>query len=209
MIALARVMDHTLAYRVFQAPFAEAKFAPVLRHSDLRAARRVLDVGCGPGTNTHHFTHVEYLGLDINPRYVAYARRRWGRERGGPRASLRFEVADVTSYRAPAGERFDFILLNSFLHHIATPDVRRILAHVAELLSPGGVVHVLDLVRPERPGIARTLAQWDRGHYARPLAEWRALFAESLEPVVFEPYRLGILGATLWSMVYFQGRSRG
>jgi len=52
MKAYARVMENTLAYRVWQAPFAEKKLAPLYAHNDVARARRVLDVGCGPGTNT-------------------------------------------------------------------------------------------------------------------------------------------------------------
>jgi hypothetical protein len=39
------------------------------------------------------------------------------------------------------------------------------------------------------------------------LEEWRLLFEGLFEPVVFEPYRLTGMGATLWNMVYFKGRS--
>ncbi|MFN9035255.1 MAG: hypothetical protein ACK5YO_03100, partial [Planctomyces sp.] len=42
-------------YRMWQAPFVDAKFDPILRHNDLRSVRRVLDAGCGPGTNAHLF----------------------------------------------------------------------------------------------------------------------------------------------------------
>ena len=94
---ISRIMENTLVYRLWQAPFAEKKFAPVLAHNDLRTARRVLDVGCGPGTNSHHFEQSEYLGIDLNERYIDYARRRWRRN---------FLVADVTKYSV-VGERFD------------------------------------------------------------------------------------------------------
>ena len=57
-----QVMENPHAYRLWQAPFAEPKFAPVLAHNDLSRVRRVLDVGCGPGTNTHHFAGADYLG---------------------------------------------------------------------------------------------------------------------------------------------------
>lgn len=199
MKRLSGVMENVFAYRLWQKPFAEKKLDPVRRHNDLAAARRVLDVGCGPGTNARHFARAAYLGIDENPSYIAHARRRYGD---------RFVVGDARSYVAPPGSGFDFILVNSFLHHIATPDVRRILSRLAGLLTDAGHVHILDLVMPERAGLPRLLARWDRGDYPRPLAEWRGLFSEAFEPVVFEPYPLGALGVTLWSMVYFKGKRK-
>jgi SAM-dependent methyltransferase len=195
----ARLLDHTWVYRLWQAPFAEQKLAPIHAHNDLRAARRVLDVGCGPGTNTHHFAHADYLGIDFNQRYVESARRRHQRT---------FVVADVTTYTVPPSERFDFILANSFLHHVDTPGVERILAQLADLVSEDGHVHILELVLPDHASVARLLARWDRGDFPRPLAEWRRLFTARFEAVVFEPYALTALGASLWRMVYFKGRPR-
>jgi hypothetical protein len=105
-------------------------------------------------------------------------------------------------------QRFDLILANSLFHHIDTPSVRRILAHLATLLSDDGNVHVFDLVLPERASISRLLARADRGEYPRPLEVWRELFTSVFEPVVFEPYPLGAAGMTLWHMIYFKGRAR-
>lgn len=195
----ADVMENTLAYRVWQAPFAERKLAPFLAHNDISKARRVLDVGCGPGTNTAHFVGADYLGLDFNPAYIASARRRYGR---------RFEVADVTQYTVAPDERFDLILANSVFHHIDTANTARILKHLAMLLTDDGHVHILDLVMPSHPSVGRLLARLDRGDYPRPLDEWHALFTDAFEPVVFEPYPLGAFGVTLWNMVYFKGRAR-
>ncbi len=198
MKLVSRFMEHVLAYRLWQTPFAEKKLAPVLAHNDLGAVRRVLDVGCGPGTNTHHFGHADYLGVDLNEDYIAYARRRHRRN---------FLVADVTTDRIDGGQ-FDFIFVNSILHHLDTTSTRRILAHLETLLSTDGHVHILELVLPAAPSVARLLARWDRGDFPRPLAEWRELFTERFEPVVFSPYGLGAFGATLWHMVYFKGRGR-
>jgi SAM-dependent methyltransferase len=195
----ARLMEHTLAYRVWQAPFAEKKLAPLYAHNDVAKARRVLDVGCGPGTNTAHFAHADYLGIDFNPAYIDDARQRHRRE---------FVVADVTKYEVAPDQRFDLILANSLFHHIDTESTRRILAHLATLLSDDGHVHVFDLVLPPRPSISRFLARADRGEYPRPLEEWRELFGSAFEPVVFEPYPLGTAGMTLWNMIYFKGRAR-
>lgn len=194
----ARIMEHTLAYRAWQAPFAERKLAPLFAHNDVTHARRVLDVGCGPGTNTHHFAGAEYLGVDFNAAYIESARRRHGRT---------FIVADVTKYKVAPEQRFDLILANSLFHHIDDADTRRILAHLATLLSDDGHVHIMDLVLPPTASVSRFLAHADRGDHPRPLEQWRALFTTAFEQVVFEPYPLGAGGVTLWNMVYFKGRA--
>ena len=202
MTATGRLLARPLFYRLWQAPFAEEKFAPVLRHNDMATVRRVLDVGCGPGINTHHFVGADYLGIDVNERYVDFARRRHRRD---------FRVADATKFRVPAGERFDFVLVNSFLHHLPDSASRRLLAHLSSMLTRGGHIHVLELELPERMSVARLLALTDRGDHPRALDAWHELLTESFEPVVFEPYRLGgwgRAGLTLWNMVYFKGRVR-
>ena len=195
----AAILDRPLAYRLWQAPFAEKKFEPILAHNDLSCVRRVLDVGCGPGTNTHHFTDAEYLGIDLNEKYIADARQRHRRD---------FLVADVTSYTASPEERYDFIFVNSFLHHIDTANSNRILEHLSTLLTEDGHVHILDLLLPEDRTLARLLARWDRGKFSRRLEEWREIFSGIFEPVVFEPFVLTGLSLTLWEMVYFKGRAK-
>lgn len=197
----SRLLENTLVYRVWQAPFADQKLRPFFRHNDVPSLRGVLDVGCGPGTNTHHFLHTRYLGLDINPAYIAYAAQRYGKD---------FQVADITTFTAPPGQAFDCILLNSFLHHISDADVERLLAHLSTLLTADGHVHILDLVLPPNACVARFLARRDRGEFPRPLEQWRAMFNRHFEEVVFEPYPLRLLGTppVLWNMIYFKGKTR-
>jgi SAM-dependent methyltransferase len=199
MISLTSVLESPTLYRLWQAPFAEDKFAPLNAHNDLGRVRRVLDVGCGPGTNVRHFQNCAYLGIDLNPKYIIYARRRHARE---------FRVADATTFRVPAEQRFDFILLNSFLHHIDTENVRRILSHLSRALTGDGYMHIVELILPERRSVARLLARWDRGRFARPLEQWRELFGGALEIVTFEPFTTGIPRIPLWELVYCKGRAK-
>ncbi len=191
-------MSHPKLYAWWQAPFAAAKFAPIERHNDLASVRRVLDVGCGPGTNAQRFANQTYCGLDHNADYIASARARFAGT---------FLVADARTFEAP-GERFDFILVNSLLHHIDTGNVRSILRQLATQLTDDGHIHILDLVLPAKPSIARYLARSDRGDHPRPLETWSDLFTEHFEAVRFEPYDLGAGGLALWKMVYFKGRAR-
>ena len=195
----ATVLRTSAFYRLWQSPQKAQKLQPFLRHNDLAAMRRVLDVACGPGSNSALFAHTDYTGVDINERYIAYARQRY---------PGRFLVADVTTWKVPPEERFDCVLANSFFHHVDDGATRRILGHLREVTSDDGHVHVVDLVLPARRGLARLLARLDRGEFPRSLEACRELFTEHYEPVVFESYGLKILGVKLWEMVYFKGKPR-
>lgn len=190
---IADLMNQTWAYRAWQAPFAESKLRPLLADVNLSRVRRVIDVGCGPGTNAGHFAHAEYVGLDINPGYIADARRRYGRD---------FRVADVTTLTPGMIEPADMILLNSLLHHLDEAETHRTLAALSPLVAPGGSVHILDLVLPERWSLSRVMALLDRGRYPRSTGDWRSIFSAHFGEQVFQPYSFG---GGLWSMVYFRG----
>lgn len=191
-----RFLEHPLVYAAWQAPFVAQKFAPIERHIRHDKIRRVLDVGCGPGTNAGRFEGADYVGVDINERYLAIAR---SRHQG------RFVQADLaTADLSPLGT-FDTIIVNSFLHHLPDAEVDRMLGQLKCLLDPQGKVHILELVLPERRSLARMMARLDRGRYARSLTSWRQCFSAHFEPLVVEPYGFG---GGLWAMVYFQGRGR-
>ena len=196
---LSGIMANPTAYRLWQMPFAETKFRPILQHNDLTSIRRVLDVGCGPGTNSLFFKDVDYLGLDINPTYIVQASKRFGN---------RFQVADVCTYQAEPQDRFDFILLNSLLHHIDTLHTERILQQLSKQLTADGHIHILDLVLPTNRSLARSLALSDRGDHPRPLQEWETIFSRYYLPVEFYPYPVALGGMTLWNMIYFKGKVR-
>lgn len=204
MSALDLIMRQPSIYRLWQAPFAKKKFAPIVASNDMTRIRRVLDVGCGPGTNANYFSNADYFGIDLNPQYIRDAQARYG----DSSTCRRFLAVDAAKFVAPPGERFDFVLVNSFLHHVDDSIAKGILANLNSLLAEDGHVHVLDLVLPEDPSIARFLAHSDRGDFPRPLEKWRQMFAEFFQPVAFEPYDLGALGIPFWKMVYFKGRAK-
>ena len=191
-----RILEHPVMYAVWQAPFVAQKFAPVERRLRELPVRRVLDVGCGPGTNAARFAEADYVGVDINERYLSVARAKY---RG------MFVKGDLASTDLSALGTFDTILVNSFLHHLPDEAVNRILRQLHGLLAPDGRVHLLELVMPEHASLATLMARLDRGRYARTLGTWRAMFADYFETVEFEPYRYA---GGLWAMVYIQGRTR-
>ena len=190
---IAELTRHSTIYRLWQSPFAAQKFAPVARALDGKRPHSVLDIGCGPGTNAAHFRDVPYLGVDIEEAYVSSARRRFGD---------RFVIGDATQGLPGIGAPYDFILVNSLLHHLDDEQATVVLAQAAKLLSSGGAIHILDLELPAEQGLPRFLAQHDRGDFPRPRKEWRVLLEKTLQIEKLEPYALTAMGRPLWQMFY-------
>jgi SAM-dependent methyltransferase len=195
--AVVRLLERPGVYLAWQRPFVSSKLAPVWRHTDRSTIRRVLDVGCGPGTNSAEFAGLDYLGVDLNPSYIDHARRRHG---------AHFEVADVRTDAVPGRGTYDFVLVNSLLHHLDDAAVLSLLADLGGYVSDDGHIHVVELELPERHGIPRALALADRGKHARSLPAWRRLLTRHFDQAVFEPFPVPARGPMLWSMVYFKGR---
>lgn len=194
--AADRLLELPLVYQAWQAPFASAKLRPFLARVDLGKTRRVLDIGCGPGTNAQVFAGCDYVGIDINPEYIRTA---------SSRHPGRWVVGDVTDETIFPDEHFDCVFANSLMHHLDDRAVRHLLGRMAQLTAPGGKVHVLDLVLPAHASAGRLLARMDRGRFARPIDHWRTLFTEHLREEHFQPYAFGLPGLPLWQMVYFAG----
>jgi len=197
MRAIDYVMKWPFVYRIWMDTHSDQKFMPILAHNNLGDVRRVLDVGCGPGTNTSQFEENDYLGIDWNERYIGVARKKYNRE---------FSVSDVTTLQVSDSEKFDFILVNSLLHHLNMKTTKRLLAHLSTLLTDDGCVHIVELVLPGNFSLPWLLARADRGEFPRPLGEWRTIFTEVFDQVVCEPYDVGFLGLSVWNLVYFKGR---
>ena len=198
--AVVRLLERPSVYLAWQRPFVGTKLDPVWRHNDRSTIRRVLDVGCGPGTNSSEFEGMDYLGVDLNPSYIAHARRHH---------TGQFAVADVRSDALPGKGTYDFVLVNSLLHHLDDTSASSLLESLRDCVSADGHVHVVELDLPEQRGLPRTLALSDRGEYPRSLAAWRALLTKHFREVVFEPFPVPSRGPMLWSMLYFKGSLAG
>jgi SAM-dependent methyltransferase len=199
MKGLESVMKWPLVYRLWMATHSDQKLMPILRHNDLAHVRRVLDVGCGPGTNASQFSNSYYLGIDWNERYIRQAENQYHRN---------FVVGDVTKLQVPTNERFDFILVNSLLHHIDKDSTNRLLAHLPTLLTEDGHIHIIELVLPPNISLPWILARADRGEFPRSTEEWYGIFHEFLDEIVCEPFDVGFLGIAFWQMLYFKGRAK-
>ncbi len=186
-------------YRLWQSPQAFAKLRPILRENRLEEVSRVLDVGCGPGTNAQLFESAYYVGMDLNPRYIEYAAKKFGRD---------FRVQDVRDFKPSPDERFDFVLANSLFHHLSDDETHSVLGALGGTLTDDGHVHIIDLILPAKRSIARFLAEQDRGEYPRPMDRWKEIFETHFDTVHIEQFAVRTLGVPFWWLVYFKGTRR-
>jgi SAM-dependent methyltransferase len=144
----------------------------VARALDARPGERVLDVGCGTGGFCVAVPG-QYVGIDLDADYVAFARWRWGN------ASRRFEVARLDALDAEKG--FDGAMLVNALHHMSDVDARAVLASLVHLVRRRLVVVDAD---PEPSNAFQALLlRYDRGDYIRPRRAQRALIQEHFRVV--------------------------
>lgn len=137
----------------------------------------VIDVGCGPAYYFDRFPKVRYYGFDTEPRYIAYARRRWG-----DRAEFRCEVfSEKHLDQIPPA---DAILMLGLLHHLSDDDSRGLLRLAARALAPGGrVISVDTCFEPAQGRISRWMSDNDRGEHVREPAAFVALAREAFTDV--------------------------
>lgn len=170
--------------RILAVPAAYTGFAGLLgaRRSRAEVVRtyvrpqpgdRVLDCGCGPGEFCAFLPDVEYVGIDVDERYVTEARRRYGE-----RASFRLGPVGPETIRDD--ERFNLVLAMGLLHHLDDREVTSLLEIAHRSLAPGGRLVTIDpCYAPDQSRIARMLIDLDRGEHVRSAEAWPAL----VEPI--------------------------
>lgn len=113
-------------------------------HARLPAPARILDAGCGNGRFARALAqaHVTgaYLGIDADARLLDLAATQ---TTNLPGLACRFAAADLAQpdWTAAASAPYDAVACLAVLHHFPGYDLRRrILAELANLLAPGGLL---------------------------------------------------------------------
>jgi SAM-dependent methyltransferase len=139
---------------------------------------RILDVGCGPGDIVAYLpATVEYVGFDMNDKYIQTAKRRFEGREGGPKCRFfRGLVNDAAIYNFDA---FDIVTANSVLHHLTDNEAGVLFELAKKALRPSGRLITLDpCYLEDQSRIARFLLSWDRGRHIRTDVRYRALASE-------------------------------
>lgn len=127
----------------------------------------VIDVGCGTGTYAGLFDPGRYIGIDIDPRYVSAAARRW---RGH-----QFSQMDATAMRFEDGT-FAAGLLAGVVHHLDDRLALSVLLELRRVICRGGKLMFLDQTHsPASNPVGCMINRMDKGDRIRCLADYRAL----------------------------------
>lgn len=105
---------------------------------------RALEIGCGPGVGIgvilEPFGAEEVVGIDLDPRMVARARRRLA-DRGGRVQLVEWDGTRLYQEQDSVDAVFEF----GVFHHV--PDWRAAVAEVARVLRPGGRFYFEEVTR--------------------------------------------------------------
>jgi ubiquinone/menaquinone biosynthesis C-methylase UbiE len=182
-----RISDHPVLF-IFCRRILESDFSAIraLIRRDLRLANgtRTLDLGCGPGAFAELFDGGDYVGADLNARYIAHARRA---------CKGAFIVSDARAVDLP-NRRFDQILIFGLLHHLDDADARAVLRETQRLLVPGGRALVIEDI----PAVSKLnlvghlIHAVENGEHIRPADQYRQLYSEVGSIVREEILRSGI-----------------
>lgn len=115
-----------------------APWMPRLMEFDKFRGKRLLEIGCGMGTDLLQFARggARCTGIDLTPRSVEITRHRF-RLYGATGA---FMISD--GERLPFhSDSFDVVYSNGVLHH--TPDTAGAIREVHRVLRPGGVAKIM------------------------------------------------------------------
>jgi SAM-dependent methyltransferase len=134
------------ALSLFARALLAGDFAPVRarirKHLGARG-RRTLDLACGPGLFADVFAGEDYVGLDRDPRSVAWARR------ARPGAFL---VAAPQRIDLPDG-RFDQVLAFGVLEILTDAEIGALLPELRRLVGASGrILFIAEVPRPAPMG---------------------------------------------------------
>jgi ubiquinone/menaquinone biosynthesis C-methylase UbiE len=150
----------------------------------MKPGHKVLDVACGPGAFSVLFDPEGYFGVDINHRYIAYAKRHY---RGS------YQVMDVRHLDFDE-DSFDEALVFGLLHHLNDEDAEAVIRGLSRVLKPGGRILVIeDIPTESKLNLIGRLLHWvENGHFIRPAEGYRSLLTPFLELKEEQIFRSGI-----------------
>ena len=144
--------------------FVVEKYMAPLRYSS------VLDIGCGSGAILDFLPdNITYTGIDINKKYIDYARLKY--PRGNFICCYVLNIGDYIS-----NIEFGVVLAIGVLHHLSDEECLALFEFAHSVLTEYGALITVDsCFIPDQSRITRLLIGMDRGKYVRTPEKYKIL----------------------------------
>lgn len=135
----------------------------------LSKKRKVLDIGCGTGSQSGLFSKTSYIGIDISPAAIHLAQKHKG---------YHFSVMDGRVLRFPQ-QTFDAVLVSGVLHHLSDDNSIKVVSEMKRVLKPRGYALVIEAIAPLlRWNVMGHLVRFlDAGDHIRPPQEYEKILS--------------------------------
>jgi 2-polyprenyl-3-methyl-5-hydroxy-6-metoxy-1,4-benzoquinol methylase len=159
------VLSSAFVYELLQTLFGyRRRFVREFVRPESRA--RILDIGCGPARILDYLpADVDYVGFDMNTRYIAAAQARYGHR-------AQFHCA-LVGEQAVTSVPFDIVLAVGVVHHLNDAAAELVFSSARAQLTPQGTLVTLDPAFAQGQSRARRwFAAHDRGQHVRAVHEY-------------------------------------
>jgi ubiquinone/menaquinone biosynthesis C-methylase UbiE len=185
----------------------DAARAMLLEQAAVRAAHRVLDIGCGTGSLLvmikRKYPEAEVVGLDPDPRALARARRK------GQRSRIRFQLDQGFADELPyPDESFDRVLSSFMFHHLENSLKVKSLREARRVLKPGGRFHLMDFAKADSVSAGR-IARWIHSSPRLNDNSEARLVSLMREAGLSDPKRIGSRSSHAGELAYYQATASG
>ncbi|MBU5677987.1 class I SAM-dependent methyltransferase [Alkaliphilus sp. MSJ-5] len=157
-------------YRILVRPKWFSKFyvENVIKRNIMHDHKRVLDFGCGIGSNCSMFDSSKYIGLDCDKRRIKEAKKLYPK----------YEFATLECSTLPVDDKsIDYILIFSVLHHIDSQELKGCLKEFHRVLRHQGRILIIEpYFKPQAVLTNNCMRYVDRGNYIRTEEEYLSMF---------------------------------
>ncbi len=133
---------------------------------------RILDIGCGSGEISRFFNDLDYIGIDVNPDYIEFARKIYKKN---------FEVMNAQKLRFKK-RYFDYVVIIGVLHHIDDKNCNLILNEITRVIKDNGKIIIIEDVNTQSriDLFGNLIRKLDVGEHIRTKKEWLELLSKKI-----------------------------
>lgn len=166
-----KILSHPVIYTTYQKIVGgyRARKLFVKKNVNIKFGQKILDIGCGPGDILEFLPNVDYTGIDLDPNYIAQAKKKYGNKGN-------FKCAGVDDLNLAEIHTFDIVISAGVLHHLDDNQCFNLFDIAVKALKPNGRFVSFDgCYIPNQNKISKYFLKKDRGQFVRTQPEYEAL----------------------------------